>query len=71
MKKISKKKCIVFSDSYNGIKKILKSKKYNVRKIKTFSPYVSIKYKNDPRVIYPLNKEKIEKINFLKKNTVK
>ena len=64
----TKKKFIVFSDSYFGIKRLLKINNYDILKVKTFSPYVLTKFKNNNKVVCPLNKKKIQKLNLLKKS---
>ena len=61
-------KYIVFSDTYQGIKKILKNNDKNILKIKTFSPYILTKYKNNKKFICPLDQKKIKKLNYLKKS---
>ena len=62
---LSKKEVIVFSDTYEGICKLLKKNK-NIKSIKTFSPYVLDKLKNNNKVFCPLNNKKIQKLNYLK-----
>ena len=54
-------KYIVFSDTYQGIKKILKNNDKNILKIKTFSPYILTKYKNNKKFIFPFNQKEIKK----------
>ena len=54
-------KYIVFSDTYQGIKKILKNNDKNILKIKTFSPYILTKYKNNKKFICPINQKEIKK----------
>ena len=62
---LSKKEVVVFSDTYEGICKLLKANK-NIKSIKTFSPYVLNKLKNNNKVMCPLNNKKIQKLNYLK-----
>ena len=62
---LSKKEVVVFSDTYEGICKLLKANK-NIKSIKTFSPYILNKLKNNNKVMCPLNNKKIQKLNYLK-----